>query len=77
VALELGGGAQRITRHGEPAGDWGVSLRGYAYAVWTLAPARELRLEAEAYNSPGLAVASVSADDWRYVSVMLGMRVGF
>jgi hypothetical protein len=77
VALELGGGAQRITPHGEPTGAWGVSLRGYAYAVWTLAPARELRLEAEGYNAPGLAVASVSADDWRYVSVMIGMRVGF
>lgn len=78
LALDLGAGAQRTERHGEPVSDWRLALRGYAYLVWTLAPGREFRLEAEAYNAPGLATADIpDVSAWRYLGVTAAVRVGW
>lgn len=78
LALDLGGGAQRTERHGEPVSAWRLAVRGYAYLVWTLAPGREFRLEAEAYNAPGLATAEVpDVGAWRYLGVTAAVRVGW
>ncbi len=78
LALDLGVGAQRTERHAEPVSEWRLALRGYAYLAWTLAPGREFRLEAEAYNAPGLATAEVpDASSWRYLGVTASVRVGW
>lgn len=68
LALDAGGGIERITRFHEPAGDWARALRLWSQATWWLTPAAALRVEAEAYDTRAGEVV-VAEGAWRWASL--------
>ena len=73
LALDAGGGIERITRFHEPAGDWARALRLWSQATWWLSPAAALRVEAEAYDTRAGEVVVAEGAAWRWGS--LGVSV--
>lgn len=77
VALDVGGGVQRVTRHGAAADDWRRALRLWSLLSWAVRPGREVRLEVEGYESVlGEAPAPDGGADpaaWRYGSARLSL----
>jgi hypothetical protein len=73
LALDLGAGAQRITRFDAPPGDWGAALRGWGWIAYALGAGRALQLEMEGSSAPGSAIVA-TAPDWKYLSVAVSLR---
>ncbi|MBI4463502.1 MAG: tetratricopeptide repeat protein [Acidobacteria bacterium] len=73
VALDFGGGMERLREHGSVFGPWRPSLRAYALLSFTLQPGRELRFEVEGYSTQaGPALAPISG--WKYGSAAVSFR---
>lgn len=77
VALDLGAGAQRVQEHEAGPGSWQLALRGYAYLAVPLGTARQLRVEAEAYQAPFAPEGAVTSENWRYLSLGVSLRWAF
>jgi len=73
--LDLGIGIQRLAKQGEEVGPWKPALRGWGYLAFDLAPTVQARLEAEAYSAPFAPAQAVAAENWKYLSVSLGLLV--
>jgi tetratricopeptide (TPR) repeat protein len=72
LALDAGGGIERITPHDGPAGAWQPALRLWSLASWRATDRAELRLELEAYRTQVAEVAT-SPGTWQWGSVSLGV----
>jgi Flp pilus assembly protein TadD len=76
LTLDLGAGAQRVTRFGSVGTAWSPSLRGWAQGVLPIGQSVALGLELEAYDSRVAADAvTVSAGSWRYGSASVWLRL--
>jgi len=69
LALDLGGGIQRLAKQEEAIGSWKLALRGWSMLSVDVASSVQWRLEAEAYSAPFAPVGAVTAPNWRYFSV--------
>jgi tetratricopeptide (TPR) repeat protein len=74
LALDVGVGTERITPWNAPAGGWEPAFRLWSQLARELRPGRELRLEAEAYDTRAGAALVPEAGGWRWGSLALGMR---
>src|SRR5688572_16774212 len=74
LAADLGGGLQRITEHGAPAGSWTRVWRAWAQGAVALGPSRSWSIEVEAYDSPFALEGASAAGSWRFLSVSTGLR---
>lgn len=74
VALDLGAGVQRVADWGVAASGWSPAVRGWAALGVPLAPGRELRLEAEAYDARIGTEVAAAGSRWRYGSLSIGVR---
>lgn len=72
LALDLGGGVERVTQHESPAGDWQPALRLWSQASWSATDHAELRLEVEAYRTQVAEVAT-SPGTWQWGAASLGL----
>ncbi len=74
--LEFDGGAglQRFAAQGTAMGVWRPGATAYAYASGSLGAGREVCLELEAEDSPGLSTAAAASTNWRYSSARLSLR---
>jgi hypothetical protein len=75
MAFDGGLGLQRSAEFGAQPSAWGRALRLYSLVSWRLAPARDLRLEVEAEDSP-LANDAATGAGWRYLAGTLSLRWG-
>ncbi|MEO7457587.1 MAG: tetratricopeptide repeat protein [Gemmatimonadaceae bacterium] len=79
-AIDLGAGGQQVADWTTAAGEWSPSFHAWAQMLMPLTPGLSLGSEVEAYSSrvstdaPGL---SLSADQWRYGSLSVWLRVAF
>lgn len=76
LAFDAGLGVQRSAEFGAAPGPWGRAMRLYSLVAVRLAPARELRFELEAEDSP-LAHEAATGAGWRYAAGSLSLRWGF
>lgn len=74
LAVDAGAGRQRVTRHGEAAGDWSGTLRLWASVAWDIRPGVQLALEVEHDNSQIAATAATLTANWRSTSAVLSLR---
>jgi hypothetical protein len=74
LAADVGGGMQRLARHGEPLGVWKPTFRAWAYSALSLGTARALWAEIEAYDSPFAPAGVSTAPSWRFLSLAAGLR---
>lgn len=74
LALDLGGGIQRVAEHRLAAGPWRWSFRWYSLLELGLQPGRALKLEVEAYDTQLATQAAPTAAGWRYGSLSLSLR---
>jgi tetratricopeptide (TPR) repeat protein len=74
LAFDAGVGAERITHWVLPRGGWERAFRFWSLVSWTVSPGRELRLEAEAYDTRAGAALTPTAEGWRWGSVGLAFR---
>jgi len=76
LAFDAGLGVQRSAAFGAQPGAWGRALRLYSLVSVRLAPARDLRFELEAEDSP-LANEAATGAGWRYLAGTMSVRWGF
>jgi hypothetical protein len=76
-ALDLGAGGQQVTEWGTPASAWAPAFRGWASLGIPLAPGRELRFEAEAYDARIGSELATGGERWRYGSGAVSLRWAF
>jgi hypothetical protein len=76
-ALDLGAGGQQVTEWGAPASAWAPAFRGWASLGLPLAPGRELRFEAEAYDARIGSELATAGSRWRYGSGAVSLRWAF
>lgn len=69
IALDAGGGLERVQPFNAPSGDWGRALRLWSQVAWTLGPAAALRLELEGYDTRGGDAVVMTAGGWRWWSI--------
>jgi predicted TPR repeat methyltransferase len=74
LELDLGGGLQRYAAHDAVRGEWRPGAEGYMYSTASLGAGRELRLELEASDSPGLSQSAAGSAQWSYYSASLSLR---
>lgn len=75
AVFDLGIGIQRLAKQGEDAGPWKPALRAWGYLAVDIVPTVQARLEAEAYSAPFAPVQAVAAENWKYLSVGVGLLV--
>jgi len=73
--LDLGIGIQRLAKQGEAVGPWKPAFRGWGYLAVDIVPTVQARLEVEAYSAPFAPVQAVAAENWKYLSVGVGLLV--
>lgn len=73
AALDLGMGIQRLAEQGERLGPWKPALRGWGMLTVDLSRTVQWRLEGEAYSAPFAPIGAVTAPNWRYFSIRLGL----
>jgi Flp pilus assembly protein TadD len=76
-ALDLGAGGQQVTEWGAPPSAWAPAFRGWASLGLPLAPGRELRFEAEAYDARIGSELATTGSRWRYGSGAVSLRWAF
>lgn len=74
MELEAGVGFQRYASHGGVEGEWRPGAEGYLYSSAALGRGRELRLEVESSDSPGLSPAAATSANWSYWSATVSLR---
>ena len=74
IAFDTGAGRQRITRHGESAGDWSGTFRLWASMTWDIRPGVQLAFEIDHDNSQIGASAATPTANWRSTAVLLSLR---
>lgn len=74
IALDAGAGGERIADWGGVVGGWEPAFRLWSQLSWSLSPGRELRLEAEAYETRAGAAIAPTADGWRWGSLGLSFH---
>lgn len=75
ASVDLGVGIQRLAKQGEEVGAWKLALRGWGMLNVDLSRIVQWRMEAEAYSAPFAPVGVVTAPNWRYISVSMGLLV--
>jgi len=75
VSVDLGVGIQRLAKQGEEVGVWKLALRGWALLGVDLSRIVQWRVEGEAYSAPFAPVGVVTAPNWRYISVSMGLLI--
>jgi len=75
VSVDLGVGIQRLAKQGEEVGVWKLALRGWALLSVDLSRIVQWRVEGEAYSAPFAPVGVVTAPNWRYISVSMGLLI--
>jgi len=73
--LDLGIGIQRLAKQGEDVGPWKPAFRGWGYLAVDILPTVQARLEVEAYSAPFAPVQAVAVENWKYLSVGIGLLV--
>jgi len=73
IALDAGGGLQRIQRANQPMGSWAPTLRAWGLVAWNMGMRQQLLLEFESYDSQ-VSDAVIVTDRWRYASVTMSFR---
>jgi hypothetical protein len=73
IALDFGGGAERVREHGALFGKWRPALRGYGLLAFRLKPGKELRIEFDGYNTQAGPVAAPTSG-WKYGSLAASFR---
>ena len=79
VALDVGGGMERITAHAtvppraNVPGEWERALHAWSQVSWAFAARSELRLELDAYDTRVGEVVAVAPAGWRSGSVALSL----
>ena len=71
--LDVGIGIQRLAKQREAVGPWKPAFRGWGYLAVDIVPTIQARLEAEAYSAPFAPVQAVAAENWKYLSVGVGL----
>lgn len=77
LALDVGGGLQRVEEFGREIGDWDRALRLWTFGSLALRPNVALEVEGEAYDLQiGEAAGAVTTTErgWQYGSVSAGLR---
>jgi hypothetical protein len=72
LALDIGGGVDRVTPHDAATGSWQPTLRLWSQTSWAASDRTELLLELEAYRTQVAQVAA-SPGTWQWGSVSLGV----
>jgi len=73
--LDLGLGIQRLAKQNEDLGPWKIALRSWGWVAVDITAALQARLEVEAYSAPFAPAAAVVSENWKYLSVGLGLLV--
>lgn len=73
VALDVGGGLERLRQYGSPAGPWRPAFRAYALVSFTLRPGRSIRCEIDTYDTQAASVAT-PGPGWKYASVTASLH---
>lgn len=74
LSLDGGVGGERVTDWNQAAGKWQPAFRLWSQLSWSIRPGRELRLEAEAYETRAGPTLAPTAAGWRWGSVALSLR---
>lgn len=75
VALDAGGGLERVQTFDAELAGWGRALRLWSHVQWTLTPAAALRLEVEAYETRGGEAVVATTGGWRWWSAGVGVVI--
>lgn len=80
IAMDLGGGGQRVQEWSSPVSGWSPTFHGWTQVVVPLNAALALGTEIEAYDSrvgSDVRAPTVPASRWRYASANVSLRVRF
>lgn len=80
IAMDLGGGGQRVQEWSSPVSGWSPTFHGWTQVVVPLNDALALGTEIEAYDSrvgSDVRAPTVPASRWRYAAAILSLRVRF
>ena len=80
IAMDLGGGGQRVQEWSSPVSGWSPTFHGWTQVVVPLNDALALGTEIEAYDSrvgSDVRAPTVPASRWRYASGIVSLRVRF
>jgi hypothetical protein len=80
VAMDLGGGVQRVQEWSSPVSGWSPTFHGWTQVVVPLNDALALGTEIEAYDSrvgSDVRAPTLPASRWRYASANVSLRVRF
>ena len=80
LAMDLGGGGQRVQEWSSPVSGWSPTFHGWTQVVVPLNDALALGTEIEAYDSrvgSDVRAPTVPASRWRYASANVSLRVRF
>jgi hypothetical protein len=75
LALDIGAGAERVTRFGAPAGGWQPALRLWSQLSREFARGGELRLELEAYETQTGEVPEDRPGAWRWGALAFSVHL--
>lgn len=73
LAVDAGGGMERVARFGERAGEWGPAFRLWSRATWWLRRGAGLQVDVEAYDTRAGDAVAATSDGWRWLSVTAGL----
>jgi hypothetical protein len=74
LAIDLGGGVQRVTAFGSAPGPWEPAFRAWAQIGLALGAGCRLNLECEGYDSQA-GVETTSTSAWRYGFAAASLRL--
>lgn len=69
IALDTGGGLERVKPFDAGRGEWGRALRLWSQIFWALGPAAALRVELEGYDTQGGEAVITNTGGWQWWSV--------
>ena len=74
IAVDAGGGVQRVTGHDDAAGAWTNAWRAWALASLSLGHSRAWFVELEAYDAPFALDGTGAGGSWRSLALSSGVR---